>query len=353
MCWACGIASERDENDLLNLSPTTGSTDMKLATIRNGKPDGQLVVVSRDLSRAANASDLAPTLQNALDSWDISQPLLQRRFEQLEQRSIADFQFDLFGCAAPLPRAYQWCDGSAFLHHGRLMERAFKHPPRENFETIPLLYQGGSDDFLGPHDDVPLPSEEDGIDFEGEFVVITGRVPMGVSPQEALQHVALIGQANDWSLRNLIPREINSGFGFFQSKPSTSFAPVVVTPDELGSAWHGGRVALNLHVEWNGQWFGHPHGAEMHFSFAELIAHAARTRRLGAGTIIGSGTVSNDQADVGSACISEKRVIEVIEKGTPSTMFMRFGDQVRMSGRDASGATPFGVIEQKVVKLHR
>ncbi|HSV82739.1 MAG TPA: fumarylacetoacetate hydrolase family protein [Ramlibacter sp.] len=324
---------------------------MKLATIRNGTPDGQLVVVSRDLSRAADASDLALTLQDALDEWEVTRPLLQRRFEQLEQRSIADFHLNPFGCTAPLPRAYQWCDASAFLHHGRLMERAFKHPPRENFETIPLMYQGGSDDFLGPHDDVLLPSEQDGIDFEGEFIVITSRVPMGVRSQDALRHVALIGQANDWSLRSLIPREINSGFGFFQSKPSTSFAPVVVTPDELGPAWRDGRVALDLHVEWNGRWFGHPNGAEMHFGFADLIAHAARTRKLGAGTIIGSGTVSNVRPDVGSACISEKRVIEVIDQGAPSTGFMRFGDRVRMSARDPSGVTPFGVIDQKVVSL--
>ncbi|SDE71679.1 fumarylacetoacetate (FAA) hydrolase [Variovorax sp. CF079] len=231
------------------------------------------------------------------------------------------------------------------------MERAFKHPPRENFETIPLLYQGGSDDFLGPHDDVALPSEEDGIDFEGEFVVITGRVPMGVSPKEALNHVALIGQANDWSLRSLIPREINSGFGFFQSKPSTSFAPVVVTPDELGTTWRDGRVTLDLHVEWNGQWFGQPNGAEMHFSFGDLISHAARTRNLGAGTIIGSGTVSNSRSSAGSACISEKRVMEVISLGAPSTPFMRFGDRVRMSARDANGVIPFGVIDQEVIKL--
>ena len=322
---------------------------MKLATIRNGKPDGQLVVVSRDLTHGADASDLAPTLQDALDRWEVTQPLLRRRFEQLEHRSIAGFPLDPFACAAPLPRAYQWCDGSAFLQHGRLMERAFKHPPRENFETIPLLYQGGSDDFLGPHDDVPLPSEEDGIDFEGEFIVITGRVPMGVNPSEALNHVALIGQANDWSLRSLVPREINSGFGFFQSKPSTSFAPVVVTPDELGAGWHGGRVELDLHVEWNGQWFGQPNGSEMHFSFADLIAHAARTRNLGPGTIIGSGTVSNSKLNVGSACISERRVIEIIHSGAPSTPFMRFGDRVRMSARDANGVAPFGVIDQQVI----
>ncbi len=326
---------------------------MKLSTQRNGQPDGQLIVVSRDLTRAADATDIAPNLQHALERWPEIEPRLRRRFDALQAGEAADFEFDAHACMAPLPRAYQWCDGSAFLHHGRLMEKAFKHPPRENFETIPLLYQGGSDDFLGAHDEVPLPDEAHGIDFEGEFVVITDRVPMGCNAQDALGHVALVGQANDWSLRSLIPREINSGFGFFQSKPSTSFAPVVVTPDELGTAWRNGRVALDLHVEWNGQWFGQPNGAEMHFSFGDLISHAARTRNLGAGTIIGSGTVSNDKPGVGSACISEKRVQEVIGQGSPSTPFMQFGDRVRMSGRDANGVTPFGVIDQKVIKLQR
>lgn len=230
------------------------------------------------------------------------------------------------------------------------MEKAFKHPPRENFETIPLLYQGGSDDFLGPCEDVPLPDEAHGIDFEGEFVVVTDAVPMGCSAAQALQHVKLIGQANDWSLRTLIPREINSGFGFFQGKPSTSFAPVMVTPDELPTSWVNGRVTMNLHVTWNQEWFGHPSGHEMHFEFGQLIEHAARTRRLGAGTIIGSGTVSNDRSDVGSACISERRVIEIIESGVARTGFMKFGDRVRMEARDASGAAPFGAIDQRVVK---
>ena len=323
---------------------------MKLATLRNAEPDGQLILVSRDLQHAADASDIAPTLQAALQRWASAAPALQARAAELEAGRAGRFAFAPERCMAPLPRAYQWCDGSAFLHHGRLLEKAFKHPPREHFETIPLLYQGGSDDFLGPHDPVPMRDESQGIDFEGEFVVITDEVPMGCDAATALQHVCLIGQANDWSLRNLVPREMNSGFGFFQSKPSTSFAPVVVTPDELGEHWRDGRVHLDLHVEWNGRWFGHPCGDAMHFHFGELIAHAARTRRLGPGTIVGSGTVSNDRPGVGSACIAERRVIEIIQQGSAQTPFMRFGDSVRMQARTPGGEAPFGAIEQGVVQ---
>jgi len=323
---------------------------MKLATLRNGRPDGRLVIVSRDHSRAIDASDIAANLQLALEQWDTAKPMLQERYERLQADQLAGtFAFDAKQAMAPLPRSYQWCDGSAFLHHGRLMEKAFKHPPRENFETIPLLYQGGSDDLLGPCDDVPMSDEGHGIDFEGEFAVFTSRVPMGCSARDALGHVALIGQANDWSLRNLIPREILTGFGFFQSKPSTSFAPLVVTPDELGTSWQDGRVLLDLQIEWNGQWFGNPNGAPMHFGFGELIAHAARTRQLCAGTIIGSGTVSNDIAGVGSACISERRILEIIESGAPKTGFMVFGDRVFMEARTATGDAPFGAIDQRVV----
>lgn len=323
---------------------------MKLATLRNGTPDGRLVLVSRTLDRFCAVADIAPSLQQALEQWDRCAPLLQARAAALETGSVASNVFDPAACMAPLPRAYQWCDGSAFLHHGRLLEKAFKHPPRENFETIPLLYQGGSDDFLGPCQDVPLPDEAHGIDFEGEFVVVTGAVPMGCDATTALQHVRLIGQANDWSLRTLVPREMNSGFGFFQSKPSTSFAPVLVTPDELGDDWRDGRVHLDLHIRWNDAWFGHPNGGPMHFHFGELIAHAARTRRLGPGTIIGSGTVSNDTPGVGSACIAERRVIEVIAEGAPRTPFMRFGDTVHMQARAADGQAPFGAIAQRVVR---
>jgi fumarylacetoacetate (FAA) hydrolase len=251
---------------------------------------------------------------------------------------------------APLPRTFQWCDASAFLNHGRLMERAFNTPPIPDFDTIPVMYQGASDDFLGPQDDVPMPEEALGIDFEGEFGVVVDRVPMGATPAQALAAVRLVVQLNDWSLRALGPREMKSGFGFLQAKPSTSFAPVAVTPDELGDAWRDGRVHLDLQVEWNGAPFGHPNGREMNFGFGELVAHAARTRRLGAGTIVGSGTVSNADRAVGSACIAERRVIEIIDHGEPRTAFMRFGDRVRMQARNDRGEAPFGVIEQRVVR---
>jgi fumarylacetoacetate (FAA) hydrolase len=264
-------------------------------------------------------------------------------------RQVGAFAFDPARCMAPLPRTFQWCDASAFLNHGRLMERAFNTPPIPDFDTIPVMYQGASDDFLGPHDDVPLPDEAQGIDFEGEFGVIVDKVPMGATPALALAAVRLVVQLNDWSLRALGPREMKSGFGFLQAKPSTSFAPVAITPDELGDAWHDGRVHLDLAVEWNGQPFGHPNGREMNFGFGDLVAHAARTRRLGAGTIIGSGTVSNADRAVGSACIAERRVIEIIDHGEPRTGFMRFGDRVRMCARGAAGDAPFGVIEQRVV----
>jgi fumarylacetoacetate (FAA) hydrolase len=323
---------------------------MKLATLKNGSRDGQLVVVARDLSRAVKAGALAPTLQQALERWSEVAPALTRLYEQLTAGTLSDaFPFDPRSAMAPLPRTYQWLDGSAFLNHGRLMEQAFKIEPAPDAETIPLMYQGSSDDFLGPHDDVPLPSEDHAIDFEGEFAVVVDDVPMGCSPEQAADHVKLLLLANDWSLRAFGPREMKTGFGFVQAKPASSFAPVAVTPDELGAAWRAGRAHLLLHVHWNGAWFGSPNGGEMHFSFFELIAHAARTRRLRAGTIIGSGTVSNADRGVGSACISERRMIEVIEQGTATTGFIRFGDRVRMEAFDAEGQSIFGAIDQRVV----
>ena len=325
---------------------------MKLATYRDGSPDGRLLVVSRDLQRAVDAGTIAPNLPNlltALERWDSAAPALQRLSDMLNAGTAAgSVDFAPQRCMAPLPRTFQWCDASAFLNHGRLMERAFNTPPIPDFDTVPVMYQGASDDFLGPHDDVPLPDEALGIDFEGEFGVIVDKVPMGATPAQALAAVRLVVQLNDWSLRALGPREMKSGFGFLQAKPSTSFAPVAVTPDELGDAWHDGRVHLDLDVEWNGQRFGHPNGREMNFGFGELVAHAARTRRLGAGTIVGSGTVSNAERAVGSACIAERRVIEIIDHGEPRTQFMRFGDRVRMCARDAAGNAPFGVIDQRV-----
>ncbi|WP_315128899.1 fumarylacetoacetate hydrolase family protein [Comamonas antarctica] len=325
---------------------------MKLATLRTEHPDGRLVVVSRDLSRMADAAAIAPHLRAAIEAWDTAAPALQALYAELNAGQHGGAQaFDSLLCAAPLPRAPQWCDGSAFLNHGRLMEKAFNIEPAPDAQSVPLMYQGASDDFLGPHADVPLPSEADGIDFEGEFGVIVGPVPMAVAPAEALAAVRLLVQINDWSLRTLGPREMRSGFGFLQAKPSSSFAPIALTPDELGPAWRDGRVHLRLQVQWNGAHFGAPHGGEMDFGFGELIAHAARTRRLSAGTVIGSGTVSNIDRAAGSACIAERRVLEILDHGAPRTAFMRFGDSVQMQAQcEGSGETPFGRIAQRVVE---
>ena len=331
---------------------------MKLATLRNGQRDGRLVVVSADARRCIDASAVAPTLLDALERWDVVEPALQALSRTVNApAALGTMPFDPHECMAPLPRTWQWLDGSAFLNHGHLMERAFKVPPVADFETIPLMYQGAADDCLGPHDDVPLPSEDDQIDFEGEFGVVLGETPMGITADAALQHVRLIVLLNDWSLRAFGPREAKTGFGFLQAKPSTAFAPIAVTPDELGAAWQGGRVHLRLQTQRNGEWFGHPHGGAMHFHFGQLIAHAARTRKLAAGTLIGSGTVSSADAGVGSSCIAERRMVEALAEGAPRTPFLRFGETVRMvavDGRDEhgdrAGPGPFGAIEQTVVR---
>ncbi|USX17124.1 fumarylacetoacetate hydrolase family protein [Oxalobacteraceae bacterium OTU3CAMAD1] len=323
---------------------------MKFASLRCEDPDGRLLVVSRDATRALDASMVAPNLLAALQRWDQVATQLQALSDRLNDGCYpASFTFDANACGAPLPRSYQWCDASAFLQHGRLMEQAFNTPPIPDFDTVPVMYQGASDDFLGARDAVPMPDEGLGIDFEGEFGVVLAAVPMGVAPDAAHARIRLLVQINDWSLRALGPREMQSGFGFLQAKPSTSFAPLAITPDELGDGWRDGRVQLNLEVHLNEAPFGRPHGGEMHFSFGQLIAHAARTRKLSAGTVIGSGTVSNLAREAGSACISERRVIEIIEGGAPRTPFMRFGDRVRMSATDGQGRRPFGVIDQRVV----
>jgi fumarylacetoacetate (FAA) hydrolase len=322
---------------------------MKLASLKGGK-DGRLVVVSRDLARAADASRIAPTLLAALEDWAACEPKLQQLYEALNAgRAEGAFAFDPRQAAAPLPRAPQWCDGSAFLNHGMLMQSAFNLPPLPEVETVPLMYQGGSDDLLGPCDDIPLPDEAHGIDFEGEFGVIVGEVPMACSPQRARQGILLLVQINDVSLRAMAPFEMKRGFGFFHAKPSSSFAPVAVTPDEIGDAWRDARVALDLAIEHNGQWFGDPNGGEMNFGFDRLVAHAAATRKLSAGTIIGSGTVSNAGGKKGSACIAERRAIETIAGGAPKTAFMKFGDRVRMEARWQDKPV-FGAIDQRVVQ---
>ena len=324
---------------------------MKLATLRNGQRDGRLVVVSTDARRCIDACAVAPTLLDALERWSTVHPALEALSRAVNAPSALDaMPFDARQCRAPLPRTWQWLDGSAFLNHGHLMERAFKVPPVADFETIPLMYQGAADDFLGPHDAVVLPSEADQIDFEGEFGVVLDETPMGIGAEDALAHVRLVVLLNDWSLRAFGPREAKSGFGFLQAKPSTAFAPIAVTPDELGPAWREGRVHLQLQTERSGEWFGHPHGGAMHFHFGQLIAHAARTRRLSAGTVIGSGTVSNADPGAGSSCIAERRMIETLADGAARTPFLRFGERVRMVALDAQGQPgPFGVIDQPVV----
>ncbi len=324
---------------------------MKLATLKDGSRDGRLVVVSRDLSRCVCARAIAATLQQAIDAWATCGPQLETLFGLLEQGCVPGIQpFDPCQAMAPLPRAYQWCDASAFLNHGTLMQKAFNLDPIEGAERVPLMYQGAGDDFHGGRDDLALPSEAQGIDFEGEFVVLVDDVPLGCTAEQAAGHIKLLLQVNDVSLRALAPREMQTGFGFLQAKPSSSFAPVAVTPDELGDAWADGRVQLALNVQRNGDGFGHPQGGEMNFSFGQLIAHAALTRRLGAGTLVGSGTVSNKDRSVGSACIAERRAIEMIEHGSPRTGFLQFGERVRMDVIGLDGQSVFGAIDQRVVQ---
>ncbi|RTR53433.1 FAA hydrolase family protein [Pseudomonas aeruginosa] len=324
---------------------------MKLATLNDGSRDGCLLVVSRNLKRAVDASSIAKNLMSAVENWAYVQPDLESLYQRLNSEDLADaFDLDFASLAAPLPRAWQWLDGSCFLSHGELMQKAFNLDPIEGVESIPLIYQGAGDDFLGPQADIPLPSEAHGIDFEGEFAVLVDEIPMGCSAEEALKRVRLVMQLNDVSLRALAPREMRTGFGFLQAKPASSFAPVAVTPDELGDAWRDGRIHLPLKVEWNGEWFGHPHGGAMHFGFHQLIAHAALSRKLSAGTIIGSGTVSNADRSVGSACISERRAIETIAHGAPKTGFMRFGDRIRIEALGLDGEVLFGAIDQRIVQ---
>jgi fumarylacetoacetate (FAA) hydrolase len=324
---------------------------VKLASIKNGTRDGRLVVVSSDLRRAAYADCECVTLREALENWHHVEVHLRRQYNVLNTSDVSEaFAFDAGSAAAPLPRANQWLDGSAFLNHSELFVTAYKLERNTQQVGIPLMYQGACDDFLGPQDDIPLPDEADDIDFEGEIAVILDDVPMGTTATSALAHVKLVTIMNDVSLRAHGAREMKTGFGFVQGKPSSSFAPIAVTPDELGPAWHDGRLHLPLLVTWNDHPFGHPHGREMSFTFADLIAHASRTRRLSAATVIGSGTVSNKDRAVGSATIAERRVIELLEHGEMRTGFMQFGDRVRIEMLDTEGRTIFGAIDQKVVR---
>lgn len=316
---------------------------MRLATRGNGTPDGELVVVSADGARCVAAGPRWPSLLAAFEDWRAAEPALRalnpEAGEALDQGALR----------APLPRTWQWLDGSVFPVHGELMAIAFDLPRSKSDK--PLMYQGLSDRFYGPVDDIPFRSEADGIDFEGEFGVIVDAVPMGTTAEQALEHVKLVVQINDWSLRTLAVPEKSTGFGWIQAKPACSLAPFAVTPDALGDGWRDGRVALDLHIDWNGERFGAANGREMAYGFHELIAHAAATRDLAAGTIVGSGTVANAAyAEVGSSCVSERRAIEIIAKGKPTTAFMAFGDTVRMEARDAAGRAPFGAIEQRVVE---
>lgn len=312
---------------------------MRLASIRDGSADGQLAVVSSDGTHFAAAP--CATLQQAMEEWRHFGPALA---------AIEDFPSSLDPAllGAPIPRAWQWLDGSAYESHGELMEKLAGKTSEKSGR--PLMYQGLSDRFIGPQDDVPIPDEALGIDFEGEFGVIVDAVPMGIPADEALDHIRLIVQINDWSLRTLAFPEMQTGFGWVQAKPACAMAPFAVTPDELGDQWRNGRVCLDLLVDWNGERFGAPNGEPMGFGFHELVAHAARTRHLVAGTVIGSGTVSNANfREVGSTCIAERRGIEIIDEGAPRTDFMRFGDRVRMEARTHGGAAPFGAIDQRVV----
>lgn len=328
---------------------------MKLATLKShSSRDGELVLVSRDHQRALRAGKIAPNLLNALENWEAVHPRLNQLYNQLNDNDSdveGSFEVDPNQMHSPLPRCFQWADGSAFIHHIVLVRKARNAPLPETLKTSPLMYQGGSDSFLAPTQDIPQIDAGHGTDFEGEVGVILGDTPMGVSPEEALNYIRLFVLINDVSLRGLIPEELAKGFGFFQSKPSSSFSPFAVTVDELGEAWDEGRVKLPLDVEYNGEFFGRANASAMHFHFGELVAHAAATRDLMAGTIIGSGTVSNEDMAVGSSCLAEKRMLEKIHDGTIKTPFMKPGDTIKMEMRNARGENIFGTIFQKVVQV--
>jgi fumarylacetoacetate (FAA) hydrolase len=328
---------------------------MKLASLRDGGRDGALVVVDNTLARCVRVPEIAPNLQVALEIWQRAAPALDRVARSLEAGNRQDVEpFDHATCAAPLPRAYQFADGSAYVTHVELVRKARGAEMPESFWTDPLMYQGLSDHFLGPREAITAADEAWGIDFEAEVAVIVDDVPMGIPAGQAGGHIKMVTLLNDVSLRGLIPAELGKGFGFFHSKPASALAPVAVTPDELGDAWDGGKVCLPLISHLNGRLIGKPDaGVDMTFDFPQLIAHAAKTRRLGAGTIIGSGTVSNANRSAGSSCLAEVRMLETLADGAPATPFLRFGDKVRIEMLGAAGRTIFGAIEQDVVPAEK
>ncbi|MEJ5208444.1 MAG: fumarylacetoacetate hydrolase family protein [Lysobacteraceae bacterium] len=328
---------------------------MKLASLKSGGRDGTLIVVSRDLARAVQVPEIAATLQAALDDWAVLSPRLATVAEAIEAPKVSTingmpvFELDMAQLAAPLPRAFEFVDGSAYLPHVERVRRARGAQVPESFYTDPLMYQATSAGFLGPRDPVQVPSEDMGIDLEAEVIVVTDDVPMGVTPEAAARHIVLVGLVNDVSLRNLIPGELAKGFGFLQSKPRSALSPVFVTPDELGDAWRGCKLHRPMLTHVNGEWFGAPEaGVDMQFDFGQLVAHAARTRPLTAGTLVGSGTVANQDTSLGASCFAEKRTVEALETGAPITPFMRDGDVVRIEMLDADGATIFGAIQQRI-----
>ncbi|WMS87731.1 fumarylacetoacetate hydrolase family protein [Pleionea litopenaei] len=328
---------------------------MKLASLKNNTRDGELVVVSRDLKKAVKIPDVARTMQQLLDDWKSLASKAQVVYEQLnEGQCDTAFDFDESACESPLPRAYQWADGSAYVNHVELVRKARGAEMPETFWTDPLMYQGGSDAFLGPRENIEMASEEYGIDMESEVAVIVDDLPMAATKDEARDAIRLFMLVNDVSLRNLIPGELAKGFGFFQSKPSSAFSPVAVTADELGSAWDGDKVHLPLVTHLNDELFGRPNcGVDMTFDFPTIVAHAAKTRPLGAGAIIGSGTISNYDRSAGSSCLAEKRMLEIVADGKPTTPFMKFGDQVRIEMFDEAGHSIFGAIDQKVTEYKK
>jgi len=325
---------------------------MKLGSLKEGGRDGTLIVVSRDLSRGVRATGIADTLQRALEDWSNTAPRLNALYDALNDGNAEDaFDLDMAALAAPLPRAYEFVDGSAYLPHVERVRRARGAEVPESFYTDPLMYQAVSAGFYGPRDPVRVPSEEYGIDLEAEVVIVTDDVPMAATPAQAASHIQLVGLVNDVSLRNLIPNELAKGFGFLQSKPRSALSPVFVTPDELGDAWQDSKVHLALTTHINGEWFGAPEaGVDMQFDFAQLVAHAAKTRPLSAGTIVGSGTVANQDTSLGASCFAEKRTVETLETGKPITPFMSFGDTVRIEMLARDGESVFGAIEQRIEK---